>query len=189
MIAPMEAPTVTRRRQPFLAPLWLILLAAATLGAIAWSSYHAAGTTVVVLVRSPDKQPGTIADPPISPDGEAQAQRLAQMFGEGGAAGRLGAIYASDDRRAQQTVAPLAERLHVAPVLFSPSDIGAAGARLLRDHGGGTILVVGGGSSVEHMVQILAGADAARTAATDPRALYVLSIPSLGHAQLLRVNF
>jgi phosphohistidine phosphatase SixA len=184
----MEAPAVTRRRQPFLAPLWLILLAGVTVGTIGWSSYRAAGTTVVVLMRSPDKQPGTISDPPISADGEARAQRLAQMFGEGGRDGRLDAIYVTDDRRAQQTVAPLAERLHLEPAVFGSSDIGAAGARLLRDHGGGAVLVVGGGSSVERMVQVLVGADAARTAATDPQALYFLSIPSLGHAQLLRIT-
>jgi broad specificity phosphatase PhoE len=185
----MEAPAVTRRRRPFLAPVWLILLAGATLGAVVWSSYRAAGTTTVVLVRSPDKQPGTIADPPISPDGEARAQRLARMFGEGGSVGQLDAVYASDDRRAQQTAAPLAERLHHAPVLFSASDIDAAAARLLREHGGGKVMVIGGGNSLTQMARVLAGVEAARAEATDPDALYILSIPSFGHAQWLRVNF
>jgi broad specificity phosphatase PhoE len=185
----MEAPAVTRHRRPFLAPLWLILLAAAALGAIAWGFYLAAGTTVVVLVRSPDTQPGTIADPPISPDGEARAQRLARMFGAGGSAGRLDAIYASDDRRAQQTVAPLAERLHRAPVFFSASDIRALPARLLHEHGGETLLVVGGGNTVAQLVQMLAGADTVGAVATDPDALYLVSIPSFGHAQVLRINF
>ena len=185
----MEAPAVTRHRRPFLAPLWLILLAAAALGAIAWGFYLAAGTTVVVLVRSPDRQSGTIADPPVSADGEARAQQLARMFGEGGSAGRLDAIYASDDRRAQQTVAPLAERLHRAPVLFSASDIRALHARLLHEHGGETLLVVGGGSTVAQLVQMLAGADTAGAAATDPDALYLVGIPSFGHAQVLSINF
>lgn len=183
----MEAPAVTRRRRPFLAPLWLILLAAVTLGAIAWSAYRAASTTVVVLVRSPDRQPGTIADPPISADGEARAQRLAHMFGAGGSAA-LDAIYASDERRAQQTVAPLAERLHRAPVVFAASDIGAATARVLREHGGGTVLVVAGSSSITQMVQELTGAQAARAAASDPDTVYVVSVPRFGSAQLLRIN-
>jgi broad specificity phosphatase PhoE len=185
----MEAPAVTRRRRPFLAPLWLILLAAVTVGAIAWSAYRSAGTTLVVLVRSPERQPGTIADPPVSPDGEARAQRLARLFGEGGRTLSLEAIYASDDRRAQQTVAPLAERLHRAPLVFSAGDIGAAAARVLREHGGGRVLVVGAGDSVAQMAQVLAGADAARAVSSDPDALYVVSIPSFGHAQLLRINF
>ena len=60
---------------------------------------------------------------------------------------------------------------------------------LLREHGGGRVLVVGGGNSVAQMAQVLAGADAARVVASDPDALYVVSIPSFGHAQLLRINF
>lgn len=184
----MEAPAVTRRRRPFLAPIWLILLAGVALGALAWGAYRSADTTVVVLVRSPDKQSGTIADPPLSAEGEARAQRLAHMFGEGGSAARLEAIYASDDRRAQQTVAPLAERLHRTPVLFAPGDVGAATARLLSEHNGAAVLVVGAGSSITQMIQALAGAEAARAAASDPDALYVVSIPSFGHAQLLRIS-
>jgi broad specificity phosphatase PhoE len=184
----MEAPAFTRRRRPFLAPLWLILLAAVTLGAIAWTAYRTATTTVVVLARSPDQQPGSIADPPLSADGEARAQRLAHMFGAASSAARLDAIYSSDDRRAQQTVAPLAERLHRTPILFAASDIGAAAARVLREHGGGTVLVVGGSSSIEQMVQVLAGAQAASPAASDPDALYVVSVPSFGRAHLLRIN-
>jgi broad specificity phosphatase PhoE len=185
----MEAPVVTRRRRPFLAPLWLTLLATATVMAIAWSAYRSAATTVVVLVASPDRQPGNIADPPISADDEARAQRLARMFGAGAALGRLEAIYASDDRRVQQTVAPLAERLQRAPVLFSANDVGAAAARVLREHSGGKVLVAGPGTSVTQMAQALGGADAARAVANDPDALYVVSIPSFGHSQLLRVSF
>ncbi len=185
----MEAPVVTRRRRPFLAPLWLILLATVTVGAVAWSAYRSAGTTLVVLVRSPERQPGAIADPPVSPDGEARAQRLARLFGAGSSAGGVEAVYASDDRRAQQTVAPLAERLHRAPVIFSASDIGTAAARVLREHGGGRVLVVCAGDSVAQMAQVLAGSDAAHVVAGDPDALYVVSIPSFGHAQLLRINF
>jgi len=183
----MEAPAVTRSRRPFLAPLWLILLAGATVVAIAWTAYRSAGITVVVLVPSPDGPPGTIADPPVSADGEARAQRLARMFGAGGAG--LDAIYASDDRRAQQTVAPLAERLHLPPVVFGARELGAAATRVRREHAGGRVLVAGGGSSMAQMAQELAGADAAAALARDPDALYVVSIPSFGHPQVLRVNF
>ncbi len=185
----MEAPAVTRRRRPFLAPLWLILLAALALMGIAWSSYRTAGTTIVVLVRCPDKQPGTIADPPLSAEGEARAQRLARLFGAPTGAAGIAALYATDDRRAQQTIAPLAARLHHAPVLINTADIGAAGARLLREHAGGTVLLVGGGNSVSQLAQWLAGGDADKIVTADAEAAYLVSIPSLGHAQLLRISF
>src|SRR5271170_4318958 len=111
----MEAPALTRRRRPFLAPVWLTLLAALVIAALGLSFYRDAGTTVVLLVRPTEKYPGTIADPPISAEGEERAQHLAHMFGNAADGVGLDAIYVSEDRRAQQTAAPLAERLHLSP--------------------------------------------------------------------------
>ena len=112
----MDPPAITRHRRPFLAPLWLTLLAVLVIGGMAVTFYRSATTTVILLVRPVEKEPGSIDDPPLSPEGEQRAQRLAQMFGDANASGRLDAIYVSDDRRAQQTAAPLAERLHRAPL-------------------------------------------------------------------------
>src|ERR1700756_3100705 len=119
----MEPPGITRHRRPFLAPLYLSVLVAGVLFALGWVFYSQANTTVVFLVRPVEKAPGSIDDPPVSPEGEARAERLAHMFGDelrGGA--RLDGVYESDDRRAQQTAAPLIERLHRAPVVFRLAD-------------------------------------------------------------------
>src|SRR5262249_54766097 len=77
----MEPPVLTRRRRPFLAPLWLTALAVVVMAVIAWTAYRAAGTTVVLLVPTSAGEPGGIADPPISAEGEEQAQRLAHLLG------------------------------------------------------------------------------------------------------------
>ena len=128
----MEPPGITRHRRPFLAPLWVTLLAAAGGGrVVAWAFYRDASTTVVILVHPAEKTPGTIDDPPLSPEGEERAQRLAQMFA-GPAVGSIDAIYASDDRRAQQTAAPLAERLHRVPAVLSPPRRAPRGTRVAR---------------------------------------------------------
>ena len=78
----MEPPGITRHRRPFLAPLYLGLLAAVVFFAIGWAIYDTATTTVVFLVRPVEKNPGTIDDPPVSPEGEARAERVAHMFGD-----------------------------------------------------------------------------------------------------------
>src|SRR5256886_4166199 len=83
----MDPPAITRHRRPFLAPLWLTLLAIVVVGAGAVTVYRSATTTVVLLVRPVEKQPGSIDDPPLSPEGEQRAQRLAQMFGDASAKG------------------------------------------------------------------------------------------------------
>jgi broad specificity phosphatase PhoE len=184
----MEAPAVTRHRRPFLAPLWLTLLAGITLGAIALGFYRTAATTVVVLVRSPEKEPGTIADPPISSDGEARAQRLARTLAGSGVR-QIEAIYVSDDRLAQQTAAPAAERLQRTPVLFNRSEVTALGTRVVREHGGGIVVIIGGGTTVPQLVQSLSGAQVGSRPGADPDCLYIVSVPTLGRAQLLALKF
>jgi broad specificity phosphatase PhoE len=186
MIGAMEPPGITRHRRPFLAPVWLSLLAAVVIGAIGWTLYRSGTTTVVLLVRPVAKGPGTIADPPVSPEGEERAQRLAHMFGEGSGAGSIDAIYESDDRRAQQTGAPLAERLHRTPVLFSAADARATAGRVLHEHRGGAVLVIASGAALPQMVRELAGRDLPPGERDDPDLMYVVSIPTFGRPNLVR---
>jgi broad specificity phosphatase PhoE len=181
MMGPVEPPAITRHRRPFLAPLWVSLLALVVLAGIGWAVFGSAKTTVVFLVRPVEKEPGTIDDPPLSPEGEARAQRLAQMFGVNPGGGRIEALYAGDDRRAEQTVAPLAERLHRTPIVFR--DARAAAARALREHAGGTVLVVASSAAVAQMIEMLTGVPPAALQAQSDL-VYVISIPTLGHAHL-----
>jgi len=182
----MEPPGITRHRRPFLAPLYLGVAAAALFFALAWAFYNTASTTVVFLVSPVAKAPGTIDDPPISPEGEARAERLAHMFGEDRGAGRLDGIYESEDRRAEQTAAPLVERLHRSPVVFRATDARATAARAVREHPGGTILIIASGAALPQMVQALAGMRVADTAADDADVVYVVSVPRIGRAHLAR---
>src|SRR6201988_5326646 len=99
----MDPPVITRHRRPFPEPLWLPLLAVLAIGGVAVVFYRSATTTVVLLVPAMEKEPGTIDDPPLSPEGEQRAQHLARMFGDVDGGGRLDAIYVSDDRRARQS--------------------------------------------------------------------------------------
>jgi broad specificity phosphatase PhoE len=184
----VEAPAVTRHRRPFLAPLWLGLLAALVVVFVGLTLYRNAGTTVVLLVRTPEKDPATIADPPLSAEGEERAQRLARLFGDAPAGVGLDAVYVSDDRRAQQTAAPLAERLHREPTVFAGTEATRTAGRLLQEHAGGAVLVIAGGNSFAQMLRRLGGTEAAVAAAEEPDVVYLLSIPSYGRARLLRLR-
>jgi phosphohistidine phosphatase SixA len=190
MAAP--APAVTRYRRPFLAPVWLTMLAALcvfiALG-VAVALYRSASTTLVVLVRPAEKEAGTIDDPPLSPEGEERAQMLAQMLGETTGVGRLDAIFVSDSRRAQQIMMPLAERLGKRPVVVPNGDIGSMASRITRGHEGGTVLFVGNGSNIPQLVQELTGIEVGPSSDTEHDSLYVVSIPTLGRANVLRIRY
>jgi phosphohistidine phosphatase SixA len=185
----MEPPGITRYRRPFLAPLWLTLLVALVAAVVAFGAWHGATTTMVVLARPVEKDPGTIDDPPLSAEGEERAQRLAQMFTAGLSAGSLDAIYVSDERRAQQTAAPLAERLHRPPEVFKAADARAAAARALHEHAGGTVLVIGSAATLQQVLHELGVADDTGTPGEEADVLYLVSIPSFGHIHLLRLKY
>jgi broad specificity phosphatase PhoE len=185
----MGPPGITRHRRPFLAPLWVVLLAAVAIACVAFAFYRTATTTVVILAMSAEKQSGTIDDPPLSAEGEQRAQRLAQMFGAGAGPGRIDAVYVSDDRRAQQTAAPLLERLHLAAVHYNSQDAQAAASGLLRAHAGEDVLVVGGAADVRAFLEELAGTAPAATADNGQDLLYIVSAPSFGRVRLLQLKY
>ena len=185
----MEPPAVTRYRRPFLAPVWLTMLAVVCALGVAVAVYLSALTTVVVLVRPAEKEAGTIDDPPLSPDGEQRAQVLAQMVGETTGVGRLDAIFVSDSRRAQQVIRPLAERLGKEPVVIPSGDIGSIASRITRGHDGGTVLFVGNGGNVPQLVHDLSGIEVGPSHDTEHDTLYVVSIPTYGKANVLRIKY
>lgn len=189
MMAAMEPPGITRHRRPFLAPLWVTLLALLIGAGIAYTVYRSAGTTVVVLASSGEKEPGTIDDPPISAEGERRAQRLAQMFAPGRGPGRLDALYVSGERRAQQTAAPLAELLHLTPTPYDVKEAPAVASALLHAHEGGAVLLIGGAAALQQIMRQLAGAGTVGEGAADPDLIYIVSVPSFGRPQVLRLKY
>jgi phosphohistidine phosphatase SixA len=188
----MEAPAVTRYRRPFLAPVWLTMLAVVFAMVVAFVIFRwaiTATTTMVVLVQPVEKEAGTIDDPPLSPAGEQRAERLAQMLGETTGVGSLDAIYVSEARRAQQVITPLAERLGKHPEVVPGSDIGAIASRLTRGHDSQNVLFVGTPTNVPELVHELSGVEVGAGAEKDHDTLYVVSIPTFGRASVLRLTF
>lgn len=189
MMAAMEPPGITRHRRPFLAPLWVTLLALLVAAGVVYTVYRGAATTVVVLASSGEKDPATIDDPPISAEGERRAQRLAQILAAGAGPGKLEALYVSGERRAQQTAAPVAELLHLTPTAYDAKDAAAVAAGLLRGREGGAVLVIGGAPVLQQILRQLAGPAGAEQAAADPDLLYIVSVPSFGRPQVLRLRY
>jgi broad specificity phosphatase PhoE len=185
----MEAPAITHRRRPFLAPIWLPALLGVVVVAIGVFAYRSVTTTTIVLVRHAEKALGTIDDPPLAPEGEQRAERLAQMFGERVGAGHLDAIYVTNTRRSQQTAAPLAARVHLTPITLPTADIAGTAARLLREHRGGTVLFVGHSNTLPQLIRELSGAQVESIPEDDFGEIYVLSVARFGRATELRMKY
>jgi broad specificity phosphatase PhoE len=184
-------PSLTRRRRTFLAPLWLLAWGGILMLAGAIIYWNSATTTTIVLVRHAEKQVGAIDDAPLTPEGELRAARLAQMFGDAEAFGRIGRIYVSDTRRSQQTAAGLAQRLGIQPVVVDPkSSTSDFASRVLRENRGARALIVGHSNTVPQLVAALAGADRVPSIGdAEFDTVYVVTVPTIGHANVLRMKY
>jgi broad specificity phosphatase PhoE len=185
----MEAPVITRQRRPFLAPLWVMALSGLAVVILLVAGYRSLATTTVVLVRHAEKELSTIDDPPLAPEGELRAARLAQMFGKPGGVGRVRAVYISDTRRARMTAAPVAARLRLQPVVLPGSDVKALARRVMHDHRGQAVLVVAHSDTLPEIIERISGLTVAPIGDDEYDLVYVVSVPTLGKASVLRLAY
>jgi phosphohistidine phosphatase SixA len=187
-------PSLTRRRRTFLAPLWLVWLlvmgAIALIGA-AWLNWHSATSTTVVVVRHAEKELGAISDAPLSPVGEQRADRLANMFGDTENFGRLRRIYVTNTRRTQQTGLRLSQRLGITTeVVDAKTDSAELAKRVLAENRGSRALIIGHSNTVPELVKALSGADGVPPIGEDEYdTIYVVTVPSIGQASVLRLKY
>jgi broad specificity phosphatase PhoE len=126
---------------------WL-LAALAVLSACTTTT--ASGPPPIYVMRHLNTPAGE-PDPDLLPEGQRAAQALAGWFGR--AAPR--AIYVSDFRRTRQTVAPLAARLGLTPIVYNPADTPGLIARVRV--GPQPALIVGHSNTVPDIIGSLGG--------------------------------
>jgi broad specificity phosphatase PhoE len=184
------------QRRPFLAPIWLFSLTAMTAlaGAVvlmfaAWL-WITADSTVIIVIRHAEKVQDGSVDPALEPAGEARAALLARMFGDARLPGHIDAIYVSPALRSRLTAAPLAARLGINPTVAAADDPKRLARRIMHDHSGGRILVVGHTDTMPALVAALSGArDIPPIDASEYGTLYVITVPRIGRPNFLRLNY
>jgi broad specificity phosphatase PhoE len=190
----MKRNQVSFQRRPFLWPIWLTAIAAvAALGLVVFAAWvwGTADSTTVIVVRHAEKDLSvSVTDPPLSPAGEARAARLAQMFGDAKVVGHVDAIYVSPALRNRLTAAPLAARLGISETVAPADDPGSLARRALHEHAGGRVLIVGHSDTVPRIVGTLSGIpNIPEIGDQEYGTMYVVSVPRIGHANLLRLNY
>jgi broad specificity phosphatase PhoE len=188
----MNSSRVKLQHRPFLTPIWLTAGAAAA--AFLFSLFviwvwGTANSTTVIVIRHAEKDSADTVDPKLSVAGMERAQLLARMFGAGDGPGRLDAIYVSNTLRSKLTAEPLAQRLHL-PLSIAAGDGKALARRALREHAGGRVLIVAHLDTLPAIVASLSGIDdIPPLAAEDYGLIYVVTVPRIGHANLLRLSY
>ena len=181
------------QHRPFMTPIWLfgiggfVTLGVAIFALWIWAT---ANSTTVIVIRHAEKELGSLVDPPLSAAGEARAALLARLFGDPKAPGRLDAIYTSAWLRNRSTAAPLAAQLGLVPIVAPTNDSQGLARRVLREHSGGRVMIVGHADTVPAVVAELAGeSDIPGIDEHDYGVMYIVTVPRVGHANLLRLNY
>jgi broad specificity phosphatase PhoE len=190
----MKKDHVSFQRRPFLWPIWLTAIAVAAVFCLGISAVWVWGTadsTTVIVIRHAEKDVSISAvDPPLSQAGEARAALLAQMFGDAKAVGHLDAIYVSPALRNRLTAAPLAARSGLSATVAPADDPRGLAQRVLHEHGGGRVLIVGHSDTVPQIVAELSGNPKIPPIdAEEYGTMYIVTVPRIGHANLLRLHY
>jgi 2,3-bisphosphoglycerate-dependent phosphoglycerate mutase len=161
----------------------------ALLSAIGFSSVVSAvdqPSMTVILVRHAEKkiEPEN-KDPDLSPAGLARAQELVRIFSNTG----ITAIYATQFKRTQQTVKPLADRLGLPVTQVEAKKTTDLVKQIRARNTGEVIFVAGHNNSVPEIIAALGGPQLPIIPETEYDNLYILTVQGDGSAKLLKLKY
>src|SRR5438046_1505346 len=113
------------------------------------SASIASAQPIVVIVRHAEKATDGGRDPDLSLAGRARADELARILRDSG----ITAIFTSEFKRTQETAAPTATLVGVAPTVVAAKDRDALVAKLHQLSG--NALVVGHGDTIPNIIKAL----------------------------------
>jgi phosphohistidine phosphatase SixA len=158
---------------------------------------QAGTTTTIIIARHAERDPEEF-DPPLTEEGEARAEALADALDENG----VTAIYCAAFIRNRQTCDPLADRLGIVVQEISQAELALTKSfadnfvnNVLQNHAGGTVLWVGNTGPVIEDVQSgnlqelymrLGGTGRSPTRYQD---IYTATIPEEGPVRFVKAEY
>jgi broad specificity phosphatase PhoE len=184
----MEKELIKLKRRPFMFPLLLPVAVIAVAMVMAVWLWEMRAATIVIVVRNAEIETGADPDPNLSLQGRERAARLARVLAKLQIDRGVDAIFASESRRTQQTVAPLAEALSLPVNVVPAAGWSSFPDRLLHDQRGKVVLVVGHADALPAFIEEIGG-DAVSVSDNDYDALFALFVPQLSKARTLRLVY
>lgn len=142
------------------------------------------GPTTIFVVRHAEKGPEP-DDPGLTEKGGRRALELARALQDA----RVSALFATEYKRTQQTLAPLARALGTTPVLLDAADLNGLVARLRALPPGSRAVVASHSNLVHVIVERLSGVKVAQLADTDYDRLFVVTVGGTGSGSAVALRF
>ena len=165
--------------------LWFACCCLATL---AWPAAEP-GPTTVFLVRHAEKTDGR--DPALSAPGVERARELARITADAG----IAAIYSTQFTRTRQTAQAVAERLGLSVIEVAvggdsiETHARELADRILEEHAGQRVLVVGHSNTVPEVIQALGVSPEPRLTEKDYDDLFVVTVYDSARAGLIHLHY
>jgi broad specificity phosphatase PhoE len=152
----------------------------------AYFSTFSRPVTTVILVRHAEKkvEPNN-PDPDLSPPGEARAQFLVRMFENAG----VNAVFATQYKRTQQTVKPLADQLGIPVSIVDSKQTPEVVNKILTEHRGQTVLIAGHNNTVPEIIGALGGGSFPVIPESEYDNMFIVTVYRLGRAKVLKVRY
>ena len=122
---------------------------------------------------------------PLSVTGQARAQELVHIAGDAG----VGAIYATQFLRTQQTVQPLASHLGISITKVDAGDTDGLINQLWRDHTGQVVLIAGHNNTVPMIIEKLEGGELLQLPKTNLITYFMVAIPWIGRVKTVHLKY
>ena len=161
----------------------------AVLGAVVVFAYFATfrrPVTTVILVRHAEKiiDPNN-SDPDLSPAGQARAQEIVRIFGDTG----INAIYATQYKRTQQTVKPLADKLGLPINQVNSKNTADLLAQIRSKNSGQVVFIAGHNNTVPEIIAALGGPTFPAIPETEFDNLYIVTVYRTGKAKVMKLKY
>lgn len=138
--------------------------------------------TTIILMRHAEKVADGSKDPQLTEEGHERARAFARMF----SLLEPDAIYSSNYQRTISTAKPLAEQKGLSIQTYEPADQKAFLDKVIQDHQGGTVVIIGHSNSTPLAVNYLLKKDLLeKLPATEYRKVFIVNVLPDGESKLL----
>ena len=142
--------------------------------------------TTVILIRHAEKiiDPNN-SDPDLSQAGQARAQEIVRMFADAG----INAIYATQYKRTQETVKPLADKLGLPINQVNSKNTADLLTQIRSQHRGQVIFIAGHNSTVPEIIAALGGPQFPTIPESEYDNLYIVTVYRTGKAKVVKMKY
>ena len=156
---------------------------------LAWF-FESQATTTVIFVRHAERALEPADDPGLSPAGQRRVAELTRQLKDADVVAGIDVVYSTPYRRTEETARPIAEALNLPINSYDAGDTEEVMERILREHKGKIILVVGHSNTVPQLMYDMgASKKVPEIQENEYDNIYIVSVPWFGKTKTIRLRY